>query len=73
MKSIASRNLGTTLTLAFVAMSAATLVVSGKDRGWDCRSPNYILAEDHGGEMNVQPGDGGGTCFVIRLPKQGKG
>jgi hypothetical protein len=33
----------------------------------------YILAEDHGGEMNVQPGDGGGTCFVIRLPKQGKG
>ena len=32
----------------------------------------FIIAEDHGGEMRVETVDGGGSCFVIRLPKKGK-
>jgi len=32
----------------------------------------FIITEDHGGEMRVHASEGGGTCFVIRLPKGGR-
>ena len=45
----------------------------GKGTGLGLSVSYFIIAEDHGGEMNVQAVDGGGTRFVIRLPKAGKG
>ena len=32
----------------------------------------FIVTEDHGGEMSVHAAEGGGTCFEIRLPKEGR-
>ena len=32
---------------------------------------NFIITENHGGQMNAHAAEGGGTCFVIRLPKGG--
>jgi hypothetical protein len=39
--------------------------------GWT--NTTFIITEDHGGEMNVCGGGNGGTCFVIRLPKDRQG
>jgi signal transduction histidine kinase len=44
----------------------------GKGTGLGLSVSYFIVTEDHGGEMRVNASDGGGTCFVIRLPKQGK-
>lgn len=33
----------------------------------------FIVTEDHGGEMGVHAAEAGGTRFVIRLPKTGRG
>jgi signal transduction histidine kinase len=29
------------------------------------------IAQHHGGQAEVQPRDGGGSCFLIRVPLQG--
>ncbi|BBO82931.1 hypothetical protein DSCO28_34970 [Desulfosarcina ovata subsp. sediminis] len=41
----------------------------GKGTGLGLSVSYFIITEDHGGEMGVFAADGGGTCFVIRLPK----
>ena len=41
----------------------------GKGSGLGLSVSYFIVTEDHGGEMRVVPAVGGGTCFVIRLPK----
>ena len=28
----------------------------------------FIITENHGGSISVQPGAAGGCCFIIRLP-----
>ncbi|WP_419660336.1 two component system sensor histidine kinase [Desulfosarcina variabilis str. Montpellier] len=43
----------------------------GQGTGLGLSVSYFIIAEDHGGEMRVQAAEGGGTCFVIRLPKGG--
>ena len=32
----------------------------------------FIVTEQHAGSMGLDPGSGQGTCFVIRLPLQGR-
>ncbi|WP_162459091.1 PAS domain S-box protein [Desulfosarcina ovata] len=44
----------------------------GQGTGLGLSVSYFIIAEDHGGEMRVHATAGGGTCFVIRLPKAGK-
>ena len=44
---------------------------AGKGTGLGLSVSYFIVTEDHGGEMRVVPAVGGGTCFVIRLPKGG--
>ena len=45
----------------------------GKGTGLGLSVSYFIITEDHGGEMAVHTAArGGGTCFVIRLPKAGK-
>ena len=44
----------------------------GQGTGLGLSVSYFIITENHGGEMDVHPVDGGGTRFVIRLPKTGK-
>jgi signal transduction histidine kinase len=41
----------------------------GKGTGLGLSVSYFIVTEDHKGEMRVHTVEGGGTCFVIRLPK----
>jgi len=43
----------------------------GKGTGLGLSVAYFIVTEDHGGEMSVHAADGGGTRFVMRLPKAG--
>ena len=43
----------------------------GQGTGLGLSVSYFIITEDHGGEMGVHPVQGGGTRFVIRLPKEG--
>ncbi len=43
----------------------------GRGTGLGLSVSYFIVTEDHGGEMHVRAVEGGGTCFVIRLPKGG--
>ena len=43
----------------------------GQGTGLGLSVSYFIITEDHDGEMSVRMADGGGTCFVIRLPKKG--
>ena len=43
----------------------------GKGTGLGLSVSYFIITEDHGGEMQVRDAEGGGTCFVIRLPSEG--
>jgi len=43
----------------------------GQGTGLGLSVSYFIITEDHGGEMHVRAAEGGGTCFVIRLPKGG--
>jgi PAS domain S-box-containing protein len=45
----------------------------GKGTGLGLSVSYFIVTVDHGGEMWVLPADGGGSRFVMRLPKAGKG
>ena len=45
----------------------------GQGTGLGLSVSYFIVTEDHGGEMSVHAAEGGGTRFVIRLPKAGKG
>ena len=45
----------------------------GQGTGLGLSVSYFIVTEDHGGDMHVQAGEGGGSCFVIRLPKGGRG
>ncbi|WP_319522873.1 PAS domain S-box protein [uncultured Desulfosarcina sp.] len=42
---------------------------AGKGTGLGLSVSYFIIAEDHGGEMRVHETEGGGTRFVIRLPR----
>jgi signal transduction histidine kinase len=44
----------------------------GKGTGLGLSVAYFIVTEGHGGEMDVHTAEGGGTRFVIRLPKTGK-
>ena len=44
----------------------------GKGTGLGLSVSYFIITEEHGGEMHVRAADGGGTRFVIRLPKAGR-
>jgi signal transduction histidine kinase len=44
----------------------------GQGTGLGLSVSYFIITEDHGGEMAVEAGDGGGARFIIRLPKSGK-
>ena len=44
----------------------------GQGTGLGLSVSYFIITEDHGGEMRVHASEGGGTCFVIRLPKGGR-
>jgi PAS domain S-box-containing protein len=44
----------------------------GKGTGLGLSVSYFIVTENHGGKMDAHAVDGGGTCFVIRLPKNGK-
>ena len=46
---------------------------AGRGTGLGLSVSYFIITEDHAGEMGVRQADGGGTCFVIRLPKAGRG
>ena len=43
----------------------------GKGTGLGLSVSYFIITEDHGGQMRTHAAEGGGTCFVIRLPKGG--
>ena len=43
----------------------------GQGTGLGLSVSYFIITEDHGGEMHVRAAEGGGTRFVIRLPKGG--
>ncbi|XPS82671.1 two component system sensor histidine kinase [Desulfosarcina variabilis str. Montpellier] len=43
----------------------------GQGTGLGLSVSYFIVTEDHGGEMSVHAAEGGGTRFVIRLPKWG--
>ena len=45
----------------------------GQGTGLGLSVSYFIVTEDHGGEMSVHAAEGDGTCFVIRLPKGGRG
>jgi signal transduction histidine kinase len=45
----------------------------GKGTGLGLSVSYFIITENHGGEMDAQAVEGGGTRFVIRLPKAGRG
>ena len=45
----------------------------GKGTGLGLSVSYFIIAEDHGGEMSVHAVEDGGTRFVLRFPKAGKG
>ena len=45
----------------------------GKGTGLGLSVSYFIITENHGGEMDAHVVDGGGTRFVIRLPKDGRG
>jgi signal transduction histidine kinase len=44
----------------------------GEGTGLGLSVSYFIITENHGGKMNVQAPENGGTRFVIRLPKTGK-
>ena len=44
----------------------------GRGTGLGLSVSYFIITENHGGEMDAYRVDGGGTRFVIRLPKMGK-
>ncbi|WP_319522971.1 PAS domain S-box protein [uncultured Desulfosarcina sp.] len=44
----------------------------GKGTGLGLSVSYFIITENHGGKMDADTADGGGTRFVIRLPKTGK-
>ena len=44
----------------------------GEGTGLGLSVSYFIITENHGGKMTVKTTDGGGTRFVIRLPKTGK-
>jgi len=44
----------------------------GRGTGLGLSVSYFIVTENHGGKMDVHAADGGGTRFVIRLPKSGK-
>jgi PAS domain S-box-containing protein len=44
----------------------------GKGTGLGLSVSYFIVTEGHGGEMDAHAAEGGGTRFVIRLPKTGK-
>jgi signal transduction histidine kinase len=44
----------------------------GKGTGLGLSVSYFIVTEGHGGEMDAHSAEGGGTRFVIRLPKTGK-
>jgi len=44
----------------------------GKGTGLGLSVSYFIVTENHGGKMDAHAVDGGGTRFVIRLPKTGK-
>ena len=44
----------------------------GKGTGLGLSVSYFIVTENHGGELRVQEAYGGGTRFIIRLPKAGK-
>jgi signal transduction histidine kinase len=44
----------------------------GKGTGLGLSVSYFIVTEDHGGQMRVHAVHGGGSCFVIRLPKAGR-
>ena len=44
----------------------------GQGTGLGLSVSYFIITENHGGEMDAYGVDGGGTRFVIRLPKSGK-
>ena len=44
----------------------------GQGTGLGLSVSYFIITEDHGGQMHVRAVEGGGTCFVIRLPKGGR-
>ncbi|MDJ0780866.1 MAG: ATP-binding protein [Desulfosarcinaceae bacterium] len=44
---------------------------TGEGTGLGLSVSYFIVADDHGGEMWVLPARSGGSCFVIRLPKEG--
>jgi PAS domain S-box-containing protein len=45
---------------------------AGRGTGLGLSVSYFIITENHGGEMEVHPVAGGGTRFVIRLPRQGR-
>jgi signal transduction histidine kinase len=44
----------------------------GKGTGLGLSVSYFIITEDHGGQMSTHAAEGGGSCFVIQLPKAGK-
>jgi PAS domain S-box-containing protein len=44
----------------------------GRGTGLGLSVSYFIITDDHGGQMHVRAAEGGGTCFVIRLPKEGR-
>ena len=44
----------------------------GKGTGLGLSVSYFIITESHGGKMSVHAADGGGTRFVIHLPKTGR-
>ena len=46
---------------------------TGQGTGLGLSVSYFIITEDHGGQMRVHAAEGGGTCFVIQLPKGGGG
>jgi signal transduction histidine kinase len=43
----------------------------GRGTGLGLSVSYFIITEDHGGELGAYPAEGGGTRFLIRLPKAG--
>ncbi len=45
---------------------------AGRGTGLGLSVSYFIVTEQHAGSMGLDPGSGQGTCFVIRLPLQGR-